>query len=103
MQKAFAALEANGIEYSFHDYKKLGISANKLAEWMDKEGIDAIINKQGLTWKKFSDEQKAAASSKDGAIALLMQNTSAIRRPILETEKKRIIGFDTTAEEYKTS
>lgn len=100
MQKAFSALETNGIEYTFHNYKKSGITADKLAEWIDEEGIDAIINKQGLTWKKFTDEQKAAASTKEGAIALLMQNTSAIRRPILETEKKRIIGFDTSTIEY---
>jgi len=33
MKKAFAWLDAQGIGYEFHDYKKDGVPAGKLQEW----------------------------------------------------------------------
>lgn len=94
MQKAFAALEAKGIAYVFHDYKKSGIDAATLHKWCNKVEYEKLINTSGLTWKKLDDSTKAKLISQESAIALMMQHTSMIRRPIIDAGEKLIIGFD---------
>ena len=101
MKKAFAKLDELGVSYEFHDYKKQGIDKDSVKRWVDKLGIDKVLNKRGTTWRKLDDSQKQAAdASLDNAIDLLVENTSMIKRPIVEgelTDKNRIIllcGYD---------
>jgi len=101
MQKAINALQANKTDFEFHDYKKQGVSAEKLSQWIDVDGLAAVINKKGMTWKKLSDDEKKSAESKEGAIAILQKYTSAIKRPILEIGNKSVIGFDENNVAYK--
>ena len=42
MKKAFDALQAKGIFYEFHDYKKQGIDADTLAIWLKEIGADKV-------------------------------------------------------------
>lgn len=85
MKKAFTKLEELGVDYQFHDYKKQRIDKASVERWVDELGIDKVLNKRGTTWRKLTDEQKAAAdSSVDKAIDLLVENTSMIKRPIVE-------------------
>jgi len=97
MQKAFKALDDKGITYTFHDYKKLGIDAETLKQWSSKLGYEKLINKSGLTWKKLDDTTKASVKDEASAIALMMQYTSMIKRPIIDTGKNLILGFDEAA------
>jgi Spx/MgsR family transcriptional regulator len=97
MQKAFKALDDKGITYTFHDYKKLGIDADTLKKWSSKLGYEKLINKSGLTWKKLDDATKATVKDEASAIALMMQYTSMIKRPIIDTGKNLILGFDEAA------
>ena len=101
MKKAFAKLDELGVSYEFHDYKKQGIDKDSVKRWVDELGIDKVLNKRGTTWRKLDDSQKQAAdASLDNAIDLLVENTSMIKRPIVEgelTDKNRIIllcGYD---------
>ena len=85
MKKAFAKLDELGVNYNFHDYKKQGIDKDSLQRWVDELGIDKVLNKRGTTWRKLTDEQKQAADANiDTAIDLLIENTSMIKRPIVE-------------------
>ncbi|HCI75571.1 MULTISPECIES: arsenate reductase [unclassified Psychrobacter] len=101
MKKAFTKLDELGVSYEFHDYKKQGIDKDSVQRWVDKLGIDKVLNKRGTTWRKLDDSQKQAAdASLDNAIDLLVENTSMIKRPIVEgelTDKNKNIllcGFD---------
>ena len=101
MKKAFTKLDELGVSYDFHDYKKQGIDKESVQRWVAKLGIDKVLNKRGTTWRKLDDSQKQAAdASLDNAIDLLVENTSMIKRPIVEgelTDKNRIIllcGYD---------
>ena len=101
MKKAFAKLDELGVSYEFHDYKKQGIDKDSVQRWVDKLGIDKVLNKRGTTWRKLDDSQKQAAdASLDNAIDLLLENTSMIKRPIVEgelTDKNKNIllcGYD---------
>lgn len=93
MKKAFDYLNNKGIEYEFHDYKKLGVSADKIQEWFKVAPWENFINRQGLTWKKLSETEKAQVKGPDSAIKIMMEKTSMIKRPILEANGKLFIGF----------
>lgn len=85
MKKAFTKLDELGVSYDFHDYKKQGIDKESVQRWVDELGIDKILNKRGTTWRKLTDEQKQAADENvNNAIDLLIENTSMIKRPIVE-------------------
>ena len=85
MKKAFTKLDELNISYDFHDYKKQGIDKETVTRWVNALGIDKVLNKRGTTWRKLTDEQKHAADTNiDNAIDLLVENTSMIKRPIVE-------------------
>ena len=103
MKKAFTKLDELGVSYDFHDYKKQGIDKESVQRWIDELGIDKVLNKRGTTWRKRTDEQKQAADANvNNAIDLLIENTSMIKRPIVEgqlADKKNgqlilLCGFD---------
>ena len=103
MKKSFTKLDELGVSYDFHDYKKQGIDKDSVQRWVDALGIDKVLNKRGTTWRKLDEEQKQAADSNmDKAIDLLVENTSMIKRPILEDriddknqgQKILLCGFD---------
>lgn len=85
MKKAFTKLDELNISYDFHDYKKQGIDKETVQRWVDGLGIDKVLNKRGTTWRKLEDSQKQAADANvDAAIDLLVENTSMIKRPMVE-------------------
>ena len=85
MKKAFNKLDELNISYDFHDYKKQGIDKESVQRWVDALGIDKVLNKRGTTWRKLTDEQKQSADANiDNAIDLLIENTSMIKRPMVE-------------------
>jgi arsenate reductase len=93
MKKAFAWLDARHIDYEFHDYKKDGVPAGKLKNWAQRAGWEKLVNSRGPTWRKIPDAQKENLNEAR-ALALLEQNSSAIRRPIVEAGDRLLIGFD---------
>ncbi|MEJ5993012.1 Spx/MgsR family RNA polymerase-binding regulatory protein [Pedobacter sp. Du54] len=95
VKKAQDWLKANSIAFEFHDFKKKGITAAKLNEWFNAFGWEKTINKNGLTFKKLNKHERLAINSPEKAISYLINNTSAIKRPIIEiNERPIIIGFD---------
>jgi len=88
-------LEDNGVDYEFHDYKKLGVSVGQLKTWCDAHGFEALINKRGTTWRRL-DESDRENLNQQKAIKLMQANTSLIKRPVTEHGKTRLVGFDET-------
>lgn len=94
VKKAQDWLKNNGNDFEFHDFKKKGVTAEKLKEWFGTFGWEKVINKAGLTFKKLSKEEQSAINSPDKAINYLINNTSAIKRPIVEIDGKAVLlGF----------
>lgn len=88
------------IPYEFHDYKKSGISVAKLKSWSGQVGWETILNKKGTTWRELDIKTQASITTEKAAIKLLSENTSAIKRPVIELgEKVIIVGFDLAAYE----
>ena len=95
MKKAFEQLNAQQVAFEFHDYKKQGITVDKVQTWLEQAGQDVILNKKGTTWRKLTPEQQAyALENQAQLIETLINQPSMIKRPILETAQGLIVGFD---------
>lgn len=93
MKKAITWLEANGLAYTFVDYKKAGVAAEHLPDWIKRAGWEKLLNTRGLMWKKLTDAER---ENVDQAKAQKLMTTypSIIKRPVLDTGKKLLVGFD---------
>jgi arsenate reductase len=94
VKKALDWFKENQVMYEFHDFKKLGVSQEKLQEWDSKAGYEKFLNKQGLTWKQLDPAVKDAVKTKEDALQLLQQKTSMIKRPVIEDGGFLFFGFD---------
>jgi len=93
MKKAFAWLDDRGVEYRFHDYKRDGVPKDRLAAWSKVLGWERLANTRGPTWRKISESARANLDEAR-ALKLLLENPSAIRRPVVEWGRKLTVGFD---------
>lgn len=100
MKKAFDWLDRHEIAYTFHDYKKHGIDTATLAAWCARVGHETLINKRGTTWRKLTPEQQNIQTEAD-ALALMHAHTSVIRRPVMDTGRVLLVGFD--EQQYATT
>lgn len=94
VKKALKWLDEHNISYEFHDFKKLGVSREKLEEWSGELGWEPLLNKRGTTWKKLDPQSQSKIQNKDEAFGLMQEKTSVIKRPVIEGRAKLILGFD---------
>lgn len=99
MKKARKWLDANNLEYEFHDYKKQGVPEKNLKLWVQTASWEVVLNKRGTTWRKLDDDIKNNIDE-NSAIQVMLDNPSAIKRPILEKDNMLLVGFK--EDEYKT-
>ena len=93
VKKARNWLERNGVEYQFHDYKKSGIDAATLKRWCKQFGYEQLLNQRGTTWRGL-DESERSNLNELKAIKLMQAHPSVIKRPLLDTGKELLLGFD---------
>ena len=93
MKKARAWLDGHGVKYAFHDYKVAGIDRAHLEKWVKKAGWETVLNRAGTTFRKLPEADRSDLDA-DKAIALMIANPSAIKRPVLELSGgKVLVGF----------
>ncbi|MGA0805970.1 MAG: ArsC family reductase [Pseudohongiellaceae bacterium] len=93
VKKARRWLEAQGIPYVFHDYRKSGIDASTLLGWSERLGYGVLLNTRGTTWRKLGDADRADVDAAK-AIALMLREPSLIKRPVLARDRQLLVGFD---------
>lgn len=93
VKKAKTWLSGQGYDFEWHDYKKSGISAPLLETWIAQVGWETLLNRQGATWRKLDDATKASIDNKEAAIALMIIQTSIIKRPVLDNNGTITVGF----------
>jgi arsenate reductase len=92
VKKARTWLDAHGIAFTFHDYKKAGIDQPSLERWCDGLGWEAVLNKAGTTFRALPPQDKADLT-RDKAITLMLANPSMIKRPVVEGQGVLLVGF----------
>jgi arsenate reductase (glutaredoxin) len=93
-KKALALLKKLKIDFSFHDYKQLGITQQKLEAWCQKASWEIVLNKRSTTWRELDEAEQKKVIDQPSAIKLMMKNNSIIKRPIIELEKEILVGFN---------
>ena len=92
MKKARAWLDAHGVAYEFHDYKVARIDAARLQRWVAKVGWEVLLNRSGTTFRKLPEAQQKDLTERK-AIALMLDQPSMIKRPVLELGDTLLVGF----------
>jgi Spx/MgsR family transcriptional regulator len=92
VKKARAFLDKKKIEYQFVDFKKSPATPALIKKWGEFFG-ELPVNKKGLTYKKYKDEYEVLSPTLK--IKFIIENSSMIKRPILEKDDVTIaMGFD---------
>lgn len=100
VKKARVWLDANGVAYDFHDYKKEGADPARLAKWAAVVGWERLLNHAGTTFRKLDEADKADIGEAK-ALRLMAANPSLIKRPVVEYRGGVLVGFK--ADEWATA
>ena len=92
MKKARTWLDQHGVQYQFHDYKVSGIDRERLEAWCKQAGWETILNRAGTTFRKLPEGERADLNERK-AIALMLEQPSMIKRPVLEQGARLLVGF----------
>lgn len=94
VRKAKKWLDAQQIEYCFHDFRKDGLTAHDINRWIASIGLEKLINKRGTTWRQLAETDRDHFESR--ATELLIQHPALIKRPLLEGHSICEVGFNET-------
>ena len=100
VKKARKWLEANGIDYRFHDFRKDGLDAKQLNQWIKSLGWETVLNRKGTTWRQLPEDVRNGINAKSAA-QLMLEQPTLIKRPVLELGDSVRCGFSET--EYQSS
>ena len=92
MKKARAWLDARGVPYAFHDYKAQGIDRARLDAWAAAVGWEALLNRAGTTFRKLPEAERTGIEARK-ALALMLDQPSMIKRPVLDLGGRILVGF----------
>ena len=92
MKKAWTWLDQHGVAYGFHDYKKQGVSRAALEGWARQVGWETLLNRAGTTFRNLPEADRQGLDEIK-AIDLMLAQPSMIKRPVLETGGRVIVGF----------
>lgn len=97
VKKARAFLEKKKIEVEFVDFKKYRPTSEDIERWGEAFG-GLPVNTKGTTYKKYKEDfEKLGAKAQ---VKFIQDNTSMIKRPILE-KKNKVLSFGFDENSYK--
>lgn len=91
-RKARKYLAENDIEFRFHDVRDDGLDIQMLERWGDRIDWQKLLNRQSLTWRKIPEVDREDMS-KERAFALMLDQPTLVKRPVLESEQFMAVGF----------
>jgi Spx/MgsR family transcriptional regulator len=95
VKKARAFMTQRELAFDFIDYKKQGVPADLLNEWVAALGWERLLNRKGNTWRGLDEAAQAAATDAAGATRLMLAQPSVIKRPVVVWADGRLtVGFD---------
>jgi Spx/MgsR family transcriptional regulator len=94
VKSARAWLDARDKSYEFVDYKKTPPTPELLSRWCAAFGWEQLLNRRGTTWRMLGAVVQNGIVDENSAIALMLAKPSIIKRPIVESGKSLLLGFD---------
>lgn len=93
VRKARSWLRAHDVAYRFHDLRKDGLDAQRLAGWLSRVPWDSLLNRRGLAWRKLDPQRRAGITDQTSAVELLLSEPTLVKRPVLQAGDRIIVGF----------
>jgi arsenate reductase len=93
IKKSRTWLDEQGVAYTFHDFKKAGIKRDIIENWLQQQSWETVLNRKGTTWRTLSDARKASIVDAAGAVELMVEMPSIIKRPVLSIDGETHVGF----------
>ena len=88
VKKAKKYLNNHNIKFEFIDFRQNPIDNNTLDFFIDRVGMDKLINKRSTTYRNLSDSEKSNISKE-----LILKNPTLIKRPVLVNGDDVVVGF----------
>ena len=100
-KKAEKFLKENNIEFINRNIVEENPSAEELALWMEKSGLEPrkFFNTSGVLYREMNLKDKIKTMSKEEMIEILSTNGMLVKRPLLVMDDKVLVGFK--EENYK--
>jgi len=91
-RKARKYLAENDIEFRFHDVRDDGLDIQMLERWSGRIEWEKLLNRQSLTWRKIPEVDREGMT-KNRAFALMLDQPTLVKRPVLEAPQFMAVGF----------
>ena len=92
-RKAKNWFNQNRITFDFFDFRKNELTKIKIETWIDRIGLDKLINRRGTTWRNLPDELRDQIHGPEN-VDVLNQFPTLMKRPIIEIDDHFLVGFD---------
>ena len=94
-KKARKFLEEKGVAFEDRDIKEQNPTVDELKEWIAKSGLPAkkFFNTSGMIYRQMELKDKLPNMSEQEMIELLATDGMLVKRPILVSEDKVLVGF----------
>lgn len=94
MKKARRWLADHQVEHDFHDYRKHGLEAPLLEQWISQVGFEPLLNRRGTTWRKLDPAVRDNIDA-EAALQVMLESPAIIKRPVLvKADGSLLIGFN---------
>lgn len=94
VKKARTWLTDHGVDYTFHDFKKQGVPAEAIDQWLTAVDWEVLVNRKGTTWRKLDAAVQSRVQDQASAKALMLEHASVIKRPVVVKGKDVMVGVN---------
>jgi Spx/MgsR family transcriptional regulator len=91
-RKARKLLDANSVNYRFHDFRADGLERTLLGRWTESVGWQKLLNTRSTTWRELPESARKDLNE-TRALELILQHPTLIKRPVLEKGNDIFVGF----------
>ena len=92
VKKARNWLDQAQVTYSFHDFRKDGLTPEQVTGWVSTLGWETLVNKRSTTWKAL-DEATRAGLNDSSVVNIILEHPTLIKRPLLDNAGDLRVGF----------
>ncbi len=94
-QKAKHWLDEHGVSHELRPIKEKNPNVKELRDWKEKSGLPLkrFFNTSGLQYKALELKDRLPSMSEEEQLALLASGGMLVKRPILVTADRVLVGF----------
>jgi len=91
-KKSLKWLERREVPHRYLDVRADGVDLERLTLWAMEVGWEVLMNRGSTTWRNLPDVIRENVNE-DTALALMVENPTLIKRPVIEIKGGLIVGF----------